>query len=105
MSTSRNKYDAIEKIIFDENLSIKNIEIMPDINKMLVFLSTQYILVFPLSQYKKLKNATKKDLRHFEIIANGTGIHWPALDEDLSLKGFLKDTLHLMVTNRQLVAS
>ncbi|MDQ3842652.1 MAG: DUF2442 domain-containing protein [Bacteroidota bacterium] len=44
----------------------------------------------PLSYYKVLKNAHAAVLQHYQLIANGAGIHWPELDEDLSLKGFLK---------------
>lgn len=105
MNISRNKYDAIEKIIFDEGLSITNIEIKADMNKMLIFLNTNHILILPLSQYKKLKKASAKDLQKFELIANGTGIHWPKIDEDLSLKGFLKDALYQLVTDRQLIVA
>jgi hypothetical protein len=28
-----------------------------------------------------------------ELIGNGTGIHWPELDADLSLKGFLHNAI------------
>ena len=105
MSTSRNNYDAIEKIIFDEGLSIKYVEIKPDINKMLIFLSTDHIIALPLSLYKNLKNASLEGLQQFELFANGTGIRWPKLDEDLSLKGFLKDALYQMVTDRQLIVA
>jgi len=27
----------------------------------------------------------------YELVANGTGVHWESLDEDLSLKGLLRD--------------
>lgn len=41
----------------------------------------------PLEFYPSLKNATKKQRENFEIIGLGTGIHWPDIDEDLSVKG------------------
>ena len=103
MNTSRNKYDAIEKIIFENELRIVNIEIRSEIDKMLVFLNTQHILAIPLSNFKTLKKAGNKDLNKFELIANGTGVRWPRLDEDLSLKGFLKDALQQMVREKQYV--
>ncbi len=106
MNISQNKYDSIEKIIFDEGLRIQNIEIRRDIAKILVFLNTNHILAIPISKYQSLENASPKDLQKFEIIAGGTGIHWPRLDEDLSLKGFLKDTLLMMIqTNQQFVVA
>jgi len=37
-------------------------------------------------------------LFQYELIGDGIGIHWPLLDEDLSLKGFLQDELRRVVT-------
>ena len=42
-----------------------------------------------------------QQLLQYELIGNGTGIHWPAIDEDLSLKGFLKDELKQVVNNKK----
>lgn len=32
----------------------------------------------------RLAKATENELKKFEILGNGIGIHWPKLDEDLS---------------------
>ena len=45
---------------------------------------------FPVELNSKLKNATEKQLRNIEIICEGTGLHWPDLDEDLSITGIVK---------------
>ncbi len=37
----------------------------------------------------KLYNAAKQERTTFEICASGYGIHWPLLDEDLSIDGLL----------------
>ena len=59
---------------------------------MLIILNTKAVLRQKLSAYKLLKAADKKSLLQFEITGSGTGIHWTSLDdEDLSLKGFLRD--------------
>lgn len=42
----------------------------------------------PLEWYPRLKNATEAQRNHFEIGA--MGIHWPDVDEDLSVAGMLK---------------
>jgi hypothetical protein len=34
-------------------------------------------------------SATRKQLENYEISPGGYGIHWPELDEDLSIKAFL----------------
>ncbi len=36
-----------------------------------------------------LHNAPEKDRQTFEISPSGYGIHWPLLDEDLSIDGLL----------------
>ena len=106
MSTSHNKYDAIENLIFKEGLRIKSLEISPDLNKLLIHLNNNILFVAPVALYKGLKDAERKKLEHFEFIGNGIGIHWPELDEDLSLKGFLKEYLRQMVRDkRELVIS
>lgn len=41
-----------------------------------------------LSNYSRLRDATKAQRMKFEL--NAFGIHWPELDEDLSFDGFFK---------------
>lgn len=103
MNTSLNEYDAIEKIIFDSNLRIQNVEVKPELNKLLVFLNTKQLLVLPLSLYKTLAEADTESVQQFELIADSTGIYWTKLDEDLSLKGFLKEVLHQLVSEKQVI--
>lgn len=55
-----------------------------------VLLADQKQLSFPVSLNKKLSNATEAQLNNLELICNGTGIHWPDLDEDLSILGVLE---------------
>ena len=42
----------------------------------------------PLDWYPRLKGASAKQRANFEIMP--MGIHWPDLDEDLSIAGMLK---------------
>jgi len=60
-------------------------------------LNTKAVLHQRLSSYKSLAKADKKTLMQYELISNGIGIHWKSLDEDLSLKGFLRDELRNVV--------
>jgi len=39
--------------------------------------------------YPRLWHGTPKERHHLEIIGDGTLIHWPDLDEDLSIAGIL----------------
>ena len=42
----------------------------------------------PLDWYPRLKNAASADREQYEIMP--MGIHWPSLDEDLSIAGMLR---------------
>ncbi len=97
MSTLENNFDAIEKLIFEEGLRIEAIDLHPELDIMLVVLNTKAVLHHRLSSYPQLKNADRHALLKYELIGNGTGVHWPSLDEDLSLKGFLRDELKNIV--------
>ncbi|MEM7108865.1 MAG: DUF2442 domain-containing protein [Bacteroidota bacterium] len=44
-----------------------------------------------------LKKATQSQLNDYRLIGKGVGVHWPQLDEDLSLKGFLREELSQVV--------
>ena len=45
---------------------------------------------FKLSKIsKRLAKATMEERETFEVSPSGYGIHWPLIDEDLSIDGFL----------------
>ena len=46
-------------------------------------------LEIPLAWFPKLLEATPRQRNHYRLIGNGIGIHWPDIDEDLSVSGFL----------------
>lgn len=54
-----------------------------------VNLSDGRIVSVPLTWYPRLAHAKKTQLKNFEISPGGYGVHWPDLDEDLGVKGFL----------------
>ncbi len=99
MNTSQNNYDSIEQLIFKEGLRIRTVDVHPELDLLLIILNTNTVLQQKLSNYPLLKTATKEQLLQYEIQANGTGIYWYSLDEDLSLKGFLTDTLKHLVNS------
>ena len=100
MNTSHNKYDAIETLIFKEGLKIRSIEFDSNHTKMLVHLTNEATLIVPVSNYKNLIGGSFDQLENFKLIGSGTGIHWPELDEDLSLKGFLNELLRQLVKQK-----
>jgi hypothetical protein len=44
----------------------------------------------PLAWYPRLANASPADRAIWEVAGGGYGIHWPAIDEDLSTEGLLR---------------
>ncbi len=47
-------------------------------------------VIVPLVWFPRLSKATKTQLQNYEILGDGEGIHWPDLDEDLSVAGLLR---------------
>ena len=43
----------------------------------------------PIAWYPRLQHATVQERNHWRLIGNGEGIHWPELDEDISVEGLL----------------
>ena len=43
----------------------------------------------PIEWFPKLRDASYDERAHWRLIGKGIGIHWPDLDEDLSLEGLL----------------
>ena len=46
-------------------------------------------ITVPLMWYARLWHGAPEERNNFEIIGDGTLIHWPDLDEDLSVSGLL----------------
>ncbi len=46
-------------------------------------------IIVPLVWYPRLWHGTPQERGRFEIIGDGSLIHWPDLDEDLSIAGLL----------------
>jgi hypothetical protein len=43
----------------------------------------------PLTWYPRLLAGTKEERENYELIGDGEGIHWPDLDEDISVESIL----------------
>jgi hypothetical protein len=80
-------------VIFHEGLRIKAVHLHKDIDLMLVVLNNGKILKRKISSSELLRKGTLDELNDYRLIGKGAGIHWPRLDEDLSLKGFLQEEL------------
>lgn len=59
-------------------------------NDLVVSLSDGRVLSVPLAWFPRLAHATPEQLSDFELIGDGEGIHWPSIDEDISIAGLLE---------------
>ncbi len=98
MSTSGNKIrnirakDPIDVLIFEKGLRVKRVIIDKDLDLIGLILNNGKILETSLSEYPRLAKAGEEQLTKWKLTGNGVGITWPELDEDLSVKGFIKNT-------------
>ena len=59
--------------------------------KMYIELTSSRILAVPYSYTERLKKASRVELEDYRLIANGIGIHFNTIDEDISLEGIIRD--------------
>ena len=43
----------------------------------------------PVAWYPRLSHGTAQERNHWRLIGNGRGVHWPDLDEDISVENLL----------------
>jgi hypothetical protein len=61
-----------------------------DADSLIVDLMDGRTISVPLAWYPRLFRATDEQRARWEIVGAGYGIHWPAVDEDLSTEGLLR---------------
>ena len=59
-------------------------------DSMSVDLNDGRTITVPLTWYPRLLRGTKAERPDWQLIGRGHGIHWPALDEDISVEGLLE---------------
>ena len=60
-----------------------------DDGRLIVRLIDSRELSVPLDWFPRLADATPEQRSHWRLIGEGTGIHWPDLDEDISVPRLL----------------
>lgn len=80
--------DPVSALIREQEVRIVSVHAVRDANLLIVVLNKGR-LEFPLSDFKLLAKASDSQLGNYELLPDGAGVHWPELDEDLSLRGFL----------------
>lgn len=61
-----------------------------DADRLIVDLMDGRTIAVPLAWYPRLFNATAEQRSICEVAGGGYGLHWPLLDEDLSVEGLLR---------------
>ena len=69
------------------NARARAVEFVPD--AFAVRLEDGRSLIVPLEWFPRLRDATSEQRSRWEFIGRGIGIHWPDLDEDISVAGLL----------------
>ncbi|MGB5811554.1 MAG: DUF2442 domain-containing protein [Polyangiales bacterium] len=73
-------------LVGEEPLAV-SVEFAPGV--MRVSLDDGRTLEVPLEWFPRLRTATPEERKDLRLIGGGIGIHWPQLDEDLSVRGLL----------------
>ena len=61
-----------------------------DGERLIVDLMDGRTIAVPLAWYPRLLDATPEQRADWEVAGAGYGIHWPQIDEDLSVEGLLR---------------
>ncbi|MBP6313144.1 MAG: DUF2442 domain-containing protein [Flavobacteriales bacterium] len=88
--------DPVSALIRQGGLSIKQVIANRDAGALIIFMNKGGAFNFPLSTFKRLAKGKQADLDKWELLPDGSGVHWPKLDEHLSLRGFMLAALSQM---------
>ena len=62
------------------------------VDEIVAHLADGRVISVPLAWSWRLSEATPKQRANFRLIGNGQGVHWPDVDEDISVEGMLHGT-------------
>jgi hypothetical protein len=66
------------------------IDVHTDSSLLRVILADRRELAAPLEWFPRLRDATPEQRLNWRLIGRGQGIHWPDVDEDISVAGLLR---------------
>lgn len=73
-----------------EASSAKATDVQVTADSLTVQLSDGRMISVPLGWYPRLSHGTSSERHNWCLIGDGTGIHWPDLDEDISVDNLLR---------------
>ena len=78
----------VETILKNKNsLSIFSLKVSQA--ELTAHISDGRTISIPISWFNRLSNASLEQLQKFQLSPGGYGIHWPELDEDISINSFI----------------
>lgn len=66
------------------------VDVLADEALLRVTLADGRELAAPLEWFPRLRDATPEQRNHWRLIGRGQGIHWPDVDEDISIASLLR---------------
>lgn len=82
--------DPLDQVIFGQGLRIKRLFFDTELDSMLVLLTNGKVLNLRISGFTRLAEADPAQLNAYELEGGGVAVSWRELNEDLSLKGFIR---------------
>ena len=74
-------------LVIEQDLAVSSVVVTAD--TLSVELSDGRSLSVPLGWFPRLLHGTPEERVRWELIGRGSGVHWPDLDEDISVVGIL----------------
>ena len=71
-----------------ETAAAKNVRVTD--RELVIELRDGRVVSVPLAWYPRLAEGSPRERRRWELLGPGIGIHWPDLDEDISIDGLLQ---------------
>ena len=72
-----------------EKAPVEGVDVRLDADALTVELADGRTVSAPIAWFPRLAHATAEERAYWRLIGNGEGIHWLALDEDISIEGLL----------------
>ena len=71
------------------SIEARAVDVRCDAERLIVTLADGREISVPLGWFPRLHGATPSQRDRWELIGRGIGIHWPAIDEDVSVESLL----------------
>ena len=85
-----------------ENREVTAVEVSCTTDTLNVLLADGRMISTPLAWFPRLVDASPKQRAAWELIGGGVGIHWQAIDEDISVASLLQPENYIRLPNETL---